>query len=56
MTPSDSASQRSIAQLDDQINSYTSQLDAFKAERKALVETAVRKRRVRDMTIIALYY
>lgn len=45
-TPSDSPSQRSIAQLDDQINSYTSQLDAFKAERKALVEMAIRKRRV----------
>lgn len=44
----DSASQRSIAQLDDQINLYTSQLDAFKAERKALVEVAVRKRRVSD--------
>lgn len=43
---SDSASQRSIAQLDDQINSYASQLDAFKAERKALIEVAVRKRRV----------
>lgn len=43
---SDSASQRSIALLDDQITSYTSQLDAFKAERKALVEVAVRKRRL----------
>ncbi|KAG1870603.1 hypothetical protein DFJ58DRAFT_19156 [Suillus subalutaceus] len=43
---SDSASQRSIAQLDGQINSYISQLDAFKAERKVLVELAVRKRRV----------
>lgn len=43
---SDSASQCSIAQLDDQINSYASQLDAFKAERKALIEVAVRKRRV----------
>ncbi|KAG1887289.1 hypothetical protein F4604DRAFT_1240756 [Suillus subluteus] len=43
---SDSASQRSIAQLDGQINSYISQLDAFKAERKALVELAVRKRRM----------
>lgn len=45
---SDSASQRSIAQLDDQINSYASQLDAFKAERKALIEVAARKRRVSD--------
>lgn len=44
----DSAPQHSIAQLDDQINLYASQLDAFKAERKALVEVAVRKRRVSD--------
>ncbi|KAG1750150.1 hypothetical protein EDB19DRAFT_1904396 [Suillus lakei] len=33
-----SASQRSIVQLDDQINAYASQLEDFKAERKALVE------------------
>ncbi|KAG1905281.1 uncharacterized protein F5891DRAFT_1183223 [Suillus fuscotomentosus] len=45
---SDSASQRSIAQLDDQINLYATQLDAFKAERKTLVEVAVRKRRISD--------
>ncbi|KAG2140094.1 hypothetical protein DEU56DRAFT_292957 [Suillus clintonianus] len=45
---STSASQHSIAQLDDQINTYASQLDAFKAERKTLIEMAVRKRRVSD--------
>lgn len=43
---SDSASQRSITRLDNQINLYTSQLVAFKAERKALVEVAVRKHRL----------
>ncbi|KAG2133656.1 uncharacterized protein EDB93DRAFT_1306973 [Suillus bovinus] len=48
MVSSDSASHRSIAQLDDQINSYASKLDALKAERRALVEVAVRKRRVSD--------
>ncbi|KAG1733619.1 uncharacterized protein EDB91DRAFT_1251279 [Suillus paluster] len=41
-----SVSLRSIAQLDDQINSYATQLEGFKVERKALVEVAVRARRV----------
>ncbi|KAG0705662.1 hypothetical protein DFH29DRAFT_258801 [Suillus ampliporus] len=41
-----SVSQRSIAQLDNQIISYATQLEAFKAERKALVEVAVREHRV----------
>lgn len=42
-------SQRSIAQLDDQISTCTTQLETFKAERKTLTEVAVRDRRVRDM-------
>lgn len=42
-------SQRSIAQLDDQIKNYATQLETLKAERKALVQVAVMERRVRDM-------
>ncbi|KAJ8589011.1 hypothetical protein M405DRAFT_818773 [Rhizopogon salebrosus TDB-379] len=41
-------SQRSIAQLDGQINTYAAQLETFKAERKALIDEAVWNRRVLD--------
>jgi hypothetical protein len=42
-------SQCSIAQLDGQINTYATQLETFKAERKALIDEAVWNRRVSGM-------